>query len=240
MYNNPSIYEIKEFFDISSNINIKYDDDDDNDGDDNNNNNNNNNNNKLSKANNHNSYIISQKSKFLISKELQIYAYSEMSVESYENEKEKTNTKTDKISIILYSYDTSLDTIQRYVHRITCNYIDNIEKSRNSKKFIYTLYKTKYDDNKYECWSEHPFESSRTFDNMFFDQKQEIIDHITFWLNNKAWYYEMGIPYTLGLGLKGPPGTGKTSFMKALANLLGRHLIILSIKLITPFLILNA
>ena len=120
MYNNPSIYEIKEFFDISSNINIKYDDDDD-DTD-------NNNPNKLGESYNYNPYIISQKSKFLISKESQIYAYSEMSAESSENEKSKTNTKTDKISIILYSYDTSLDTIQSYIHKITYNYINNISK----------------------------------------------------------------------------------------------------------------
>jgi len=49
-------------------------------------------------------------------------------------------------------------------------------------------------------------------------------------MNNKQWYYDNGIPYTLGIGLHGPPGTGKTSFFKSLANLTGRHLVILSLK----------
>ena len=42
----------------------------------------------------------------------------------------------------------------------------------------------------------------------------------------------MGIPYTLGIGIHGPPGTGKTSFFKALANYTGRHIVNLSFKLI--------
>jgi len=67
---------------------------------------------------------------------------------------------------------------------------------------------------------------------MVFDGKDEILEKIHFFLNNKEWYYENGIPYTLGIGLYGPPGTGKTSFFKSLANLTGRHLVILSLKMI--------
>jgi chaperone BCS1 len=65
---------------------------------------------------------------------------------------------------------------------------------------------------------------------MIFEKKEEILEKIHFFLNNKQWYYDNGIPYTLGIGLHGPPGTGKTSFFKSLANLTGRHLVILSLK----------
>ena len=67
---------------------------------------------------------------------------------------------------------------------------------------------------------------------MFFDGKEQIIEHIDYFLNNKSWYDNKGIPYTLGIGLHGPPGTGKTSFVKALANYTNRDIITISLKLI--------
>ena len=68
---------------------------------------------------------------------------------------------------------------------------------------------------------------------MFFDEKKNILKKINFFINNKQWYIDKGIPYSLGIGLHGPPGTGKTSFIKSLANMFPeRHLIVLSFKLI--------
>ena len=177
-------------------------------------------------------YIVSQKTPFIFNKDLKIYTTTDITSETDNDNKDKQQVTTDKFTITLYSYHTSIVDIKLYIDEITDKYIENIEKQRNNKKFIYTLYKTKYEDYKYECWNEHIFESTRTFDNMFFDNKEEIIGHIDYWLNNKEWYYDMGIPYTLGIGLHGPPGTGKTSFVKALANKTGRHIIVLSFKLI--------
>jgi ATP-dependent 26S proteasome regulatory subunit len=110
----------------------------------------------------------------------------------------------------------------------------SIKDNRLNKRFIYSLEKNqvKEDESTYGFWREDFFESSRNFNNIFFDGKKNIIDKINFFLNNKNWYDEKGIPYTLGIGLYGPPGTGKTSFIKALANYTDRHIIVLSLKLI--------
>jgi chaperone BCS1 len=58
------------------------------------------------------------------------------------------------------------------------------------------------------------------------------MEKINHFLKNKEWYYNKGIPYSLGIGIHGPPGTGKTSFIKALATYTNRNIICISLKLI--------
>jgi chaperone BCS1 len=103
---------------------------------------------------------------------------------------------------------------------------------RDNKKFIYTLTKAKYENNKYELWDEVQFLSTRTFSNIFFKGKNDIVKKLDFFLNNKDWFYNKGIPYSLGIGMYGPPGTGKTSLIKAIGNYTNRHIVVISLKII--------
>jgi ATP-dependent 26S proteasome regulatory subunit len=177
-------------------------------------------------------FMVYQNNHFLIDDS--IYAKAEIEHESEKDDKEKTSVKTDKINLYIYSYKYSMSELIKYIDDITEKYLLSIKDNRANKRFIYSLDKIelKEDDSKFDCWREDLFESARTFNNIFFDGKQQLIDKIDFFLNNKDWYYEKGIPYSLGIGLHGPPGTGKTSFIKALANYTGRHIVVLSLKLI--------
>lgn len=69
------------------------------------------------------------------------------------------------------------------------------------------------------------FTTNRTFDNVFFEEREHVKARTQFFLNNRAWYDKKGIPYTLGFLFHGPPGTGKTSCVKAIANEGRRHII---------------
>jgi hypothetical protein len=177
-------------------------------------------------------FMVEQSRHFLIDKD--IYAKAKIEQETDKDDKEKLSTKTDKITLHIYSYKYTMSELIKYIDNITEKYLLSIKDNRENKRFIYSLDKVelKEDESRFDCWREDLFESSRSFHNIFFDGKQELIDKIDFFLNNRQWYYDKGIPYSLGIGLYGPPGTGKTSFIKALANYTNRHIIVISLKLI--------
>ena len=212
IYKNKSITEIKEML----SFNKKYNWDDDTET----------NNEKVL-------FVVSQRNKFVFCKDLDIYAYTKFStLENRDEKSEKSNFNTEIIEIVLYSYTSSVSQIKDYIYKIKQEYLQKLEESRNDKKFIYTLVKTKYDDSPLECWDEDLFTTTRSFNNMFFEGKSNVMRQIDFFINNSEWYTAKGIPYTLGIGLHGLPGTGKTSFIKALAHHTNRHLISLSFKTI--------
>jgi len=69
------------------------------------------------------------------------------------------------------------------------------------------------------------FQTNRKFSNLFGPEMESIKKRVEFFIKNKGWYDEKGIPYTLGLLLSGQAGAGKTSSIKCLANETSRHII---------------
>jgi tRNA uridine 5-carbamoylmethylation protein Kti12 len=81
-------------------------------------------------------------------------------------------------------------------------------------------------------WDIRDFTSSKTFDNVFFTDKPRILQQIKHFLNGEDFYRHRGIPWTLNILLYGVPGCGKTSFIKALSNMLNRHILDVSLSAI--------
>eukprot|EP01128_Nolandella_sp_AFSM9_P000548 TRINITY_DN10701_c0_g1_i1.p1 TRINITY_DN10701_c0_g1~~TRINITY_DN10701_c0_g1_i1.p1 ORF type:complete len:496 (-),score=94.58 TRINITY_DN10701_c0_g1_i1:175-1662(-) len=79
-------------------------------------------------------------------------------------------------------------------------------------------------------------EEPRNLDSIFldsgndFDVKQDILNDIEGFLGQKEWYKSIGIPYRRGYLLHGPPGCGKSSFIKSLAGKLGLGLCLLNLN----------
>jgi hypothetical protein len=74
-------------------------------------------------------------------------------------------------------------------------------------------------------YTKSKFTTNRTFDNVFFEQRDQVKGRTEFFLEHRDWYDKKGIPYTLGFMFHGPPGTGKTSSLKAIASRGRRHII---------------
>ncbi len=148
--------------------------------------------------------------------------------------KKKNNNgscSSDIITIELFSYKTNVENIRQFLQKITNLYNQKIKTKREKTRYIYSIKNTSDEEGYYDCWSEIEFNTTRTFDNFYFDQRDFLLKKLKFFLDNKKWYYDKGIPYTLGIGLSGPPGTGKTSLIKCIAKYTDRHIINLSMKM---------
>lgn len=77
----------------------------------------------------------------------------------------------------------------------------------------------------YLVFRKTPFTTSRTFQNVFLDDQAELQQRVEFFMQRRDWYDSKGIPYSLGFLFHGPPGCGKTSTIKAIANVARRHII---------------
>jgi chaperone BCS1 len=71
----------------------------------------------------------------------------------------------------------------------------------------------------------------RSLDSVILDDglAERILGDVQEWMASATWYSDRGIPYRRGYLLHGPPGSGKSSFIMALAGRLGYNICILNL-----------
>ena len=146
----------------------------------------------------------------------------------------------EKMVIEVFSYERDIVQIRNFVTEIENKYrvLRNNQLGRALfyfDEFIQSPYTTvdgKTDLSKsaqHLMFSMYNLHTNKSLKHVFGKAMTKVRRRVRFFTENRKWYEEKGVPYTMGVLLHGSPGTGKSSFIKGIAKDANRH--IMNIKL---------
>lgn len=137
------------------------------------------------------------------------------------------------IKFKIFCYEHDIQHLQAFVDNCNLDYERRMANKLGSHRYFFDqIVQTKVKGSiqnplptTHLLYTKTKFTTNRTFDNVFFEERKHVQGRTKFFLENRGWYDKKGIPYTLGFLFHGPPGCGKTSSVKAIANEGRRHII---------------
>ena len=133
----------------------------------------------------------------------------------------------------LFCYEHDVQHLQAFIETCSTNYERSIANKLGTHRYFFDqVVQSKVKGSlqnslpgTHLLYTKTKFTTNRNFDNVFFQERKHVRARTRFFLDERAWYDKKGIPYTLGFMFHGPPGCGKTSTVKAIANEGRRHII---------------
>jgi len=113
-------------------------------------------------------------------------------------------------------------------------YLDQLKRLDDRSRYLYEFSSTEDKEERAGYnFTRYKLSDEKTFDSLFFRQKGKLMDMVKHFTEKTGKYAIKGYPHKLGLLLHGPPGTGKTSMIKALAQRTGRSIVNVPLSKIT-------
>jgi chaperone BCS1 len=155
-----------------------------------------------------------------------------MMMESTENGTNRNNNSSgDSESTPAQTFELRLESdgassIDSFVEKAYSWYLEELRKGESNDRYLYDL--RGFDgraSHKSPVYGRYTLGDEKTFASLFSKQCHSLLEVVDQFQSKTGKYAVPGYPYKLGLLLHGPPGSGKTSFIKALAHYTDRHIV---------------
>jgi SpoVK/Ycf46/Vps4 family AAA+-type ATPase len=164
-------------------------------------------------------------------------------VDQHDGGKSKEGNQNTQTSNIIYHFkaagegaiDTFIDTAYRW-------YIEELRTLEDRSRHLYEMKipeirlgkeRAEEEISSPVAYKRYKLSNHKTFDSLFFKEKDGLLALLDHFLAKTGKYSIPGYPHKLGLLLHGPPGTGKTSLIKALGQYTGRSIVNIPLTKVT-------